>query len=84
MCELLWIKNLLQELKIPHTLPMKLFCDNKAAYDIAHNLVQHDHMKHVEIDRHFIKKKLKAKIINFSFVKSKDQLADVLIKAVSS
>ena len=49
VCELLWIKNLLQELIIPHTLPMKLFCDNKTACDIAHNPVHHDRIKHVEI-----------------------------------
>ena len=38
----------------------------------------------MEIDRHFIKEKLEAKIIKFPFVKSKDQLADVLTKTVSS
>lgn len=39
VCELLWIKTLLQELKISSTSPMKLYCDNKAACDIAHNHV---------------------------------------------
>ena len=37
---------------------MKLFCDNKAACDIAHNPMQHDRTKHVEVDRFFIKEKL--------------------------
>ena len=63
---------------------MNLYCDNRAAIQIAQNLVQHDQTKHVEIDRHFIKEKLEAKIINLLFVKSEDQLADVLTKAVSS
>jgi hypothetical protein len=36
-----------------------LYCDNKAAISIAHNIVQHDRTKHVEIDRHFIKEKLR-------------------------
>ncbi|BBH05042.1 HXXXD-type acyl-transferase family protein [Prunus dulcis] len=62
---------------------MQLNCDNKAAIDIAHNPVQHDRTKHVEVDRHFIKEKLEAKIIKVSFVKSEDQLADVLTKAVT-
>ena len=34
---------------------MKLFCDNKTAISIINNHVQHDRMKYVEIDRHFIK-----------------------------
>ena len=63
---------------------MKLFCDNKAAIDISHNLVQHDPTKHVEVDRHFMRQNLDAKIVRFPFVKSKDQLVDILTKAVCS
>ena len=37
---------------------MKLLCDNKAAISIANSPIQHERTKHVEIDRHFIKKKL--------------------------
>ena len=72
MCELLWIKNSLQDLHIEQINPMMLYCDNKAACDIAHNLVQHDQTKHGEIDRHFIKEKLEAKIIEVPHVRSKD------------
>ena len=61
-----------------------LFCDNKAAIDISHNPIQHDRTKHVEVDRHFIKEKLDVNIIQFPFVKSEDQLADILTKAIAS
>ena len=37
---------------------MKLYCDNKAATNIANNPMQHDRIKYVEIDQHFIKEKL--------------------------
>ena len=43
--------------------PIRLFCDNKVACDIAHNPVQHDRTKHVEVDRFFIKEKLDDKIV---------------------
>ncbi|CAL8997528.1 unnamed protein product [Prunus brigantina] len=46
--------------------------------------VQHDRTKHVEVDRHFIKERLEDKTLQFPFVKSEDQLADILTKAVSS
>jgi len=84
LCELLWLKRLLTELGFAPDCEMNLYCDNKAAIDISHNPVQRDRTKHVEVDRHFIKQNREAKIIRFPFVKSKDQLADVLTKAVCS
>ena len=63
---------------------MNLFCDNKAVIDISHNPVQYDRTKHVEVDRQFIKHNLEAKIIQFPFVKSEDQLVDILTKVVCS
>eukprot|EP00253_Pinus_taeda_P025042 PITA_25042 len=84
ICELLWIKNLLRDLHMKQVGPMKLYCDNKAACDIAHNPIQHDRTKHVEVDRHFIKDKLEAKLFEVPHVRSQDQLADVLTKAVSN
>jgi hypothetical protein len=62
---------------------MTLHCDNKAAIEIAQNLVQHDCTKHVEVDQHFIKENLDHKIIYFSFVHSESQLADILTKTVA-
>ena len=52
--------------------------------EIANNLVQHDRTKHVEVDRHFIKEKLDVKLIDIPYVRSKEQLADVLTHAVSA
>ena len=64
--------------------PVNLYCDNKAAISIAHNPVQHDRTKHVEVDRHFMKEKLTDAIISVPFVKSEDRLVDILTKTVSS
>ena len=50
ICELIWVKTLLKELRVAQTNTMKLYCDNKAAINIAHNPVQHDRTKPVEID----------------------------------
>ena len=82
--ELLWLRNLLNDLRFFPRKAMNLYCDNTSAIEIAHNPVQHDQTKHVEVDRHFIKEKLEAGIIHFPFVKSEFQLADVLTKAVSN
>lgn len=84
LCEALWLKLLLSDLGYPPKLPILLYCDNKAACDIAHNPVQHDRTKHVEVDRFFIKEKLDEKILELPMIRSEDQLADILTKAVSS
>ena len=68
VCEILWLKRVLEELKRPVSLPMKLYCDNKAAINIAHNPVHHDRTKHVEVDRHFIKEKIESGLICMTFV----------------
>ena len=48
VCELIWLQILLSELRICGDGPMRLYCDNKVAINIAHNLVQHDRIKHVD------------------------------------
>lgn len=75
--------SVIKDLGIEYTKRMNLHCDNKAAIQIAQNLVQHNRTKHVEVDRHFIKEKLDQKIIQFPFVKTENQLADILKKTVS-
>jgi hypothetical protein len=42
LCEALWLRHLLSDLGYPPDKPIRLYCDNKAACDIAHNPVQHD------------------------------------------
>ncbi|WJZ97833.1 hypothetical protein VitviT2T_016408 [Vitis vinifera] len=84
ICELIWLKKLLAEIGVAPSSKMNLFCDNTAAIAISHNPVQHDRTKYVEVDRNFIKQNLEEKIIQLPFVKSEDQLADVLTKAVST
>ncbi|XP_042065307.1 uncharacterized mitochondrial protein AtMg00810-like [Salvia splendens] len=84
LTEVLWLKRLMTELELKSTQPCRLLCDNKAAISISENPVQHDRTKHVEVDRHFIKDIIDAKIVELPYVKSEDQLADILTKAVNS
>lgn len=51
---------------------MDLYYDKKVAYDIAHNPVQNDCAKYVEVGKHFVKEKLEAQDVWFPFVKYKD------------
>ena len=68
VCKLLWMKIIPDDLRVKHEAPMKMFCDNKSAINIAHNPVQHDKAKHIEIDQHFIKEKLDSGLIAMTHV----------------
>lgn len=62
--------------KISYSSPTKLYTDKKSAINVAHNPIHHDRTKHVEIGRHFIKKKIEERIIILSHVLTKFQEAD--------
>jgi len=81
LSEMLWVKNLLTELKLMQG-TLKLWCDNKSAISIANNPVQHDRTKHVEIDRFFIKERLDDGTLQLDFVTSNEQVADCLTKGL--
>ncbi|RVX16116.1 Retrovirus-related Pol polyprotein from transposon RE1 [Vitis vinifera] len=78
------LKIILNDLRIKWDGPMKLYCDNKSAINIAHNPIQHDRTKHIEIDRHFIKEKLEEEVVCMSYIPSEHQLADILTKGLNS
>ena len=64
---LLWLRILLIELRMEKTNFMRLYYD-KVTIDIAYNPIQHDKIKHVEIDKNFIKEKLESGLICILFV----------------
>ena len=83
MCELLWLKQLLGEIGVKEEMPMKMYCDNKAAINISQNPVHHDQTKHIEVDKHFIKEKVEDGTISMVYVLTNTQVVDVLTKALS-
>jgi hypothetical protein len=55
--ELVWIKQLLEDLGIKIESPMKMHYDNQVARHIASNPVFHERTKHIEVDCHFVREK---------------------------
>ena len=82
ICEAMWIKRLIEDLKISVSQPMKIYCDNKAAISIAHNPVLHNRTKHIEVDKHFIKEKIESGLICVPYVPTTQQTADILTKGL--
>jgi len=83
VCELLWLQKILEELRLSEKGKLSLYCDNKTAISIAHNLVYHDRTKHVEISRHFIKEKITTGVLSLFHVPSEKQLAAMFAKVLN-
>ncbi|MDV3200587.1 MAG: Ty1/Copia family ribonuclease HI, partial [Pigeon pea little leaf phytoplasma] len=81
-CEIMALNFLLDDLKIQYTKPAILYCDNKSALQIAENPTFHEWTKHIEVDWHKVREKVKDGSLHLFPVKSRDQLADICTKAL--
>ena len=82
--ELCWIRMLLKDFGVflPH--PPILWCDNVLALAIASNPVFHARTNHIEVDYHFVRKRVLRHDLQVKFVASQDQLANILTKGLAS
>lgn len=65
---MMWVDIIFNDRNITRARPMQLYCDNKSTINIAHNPIQHDVTKHIEIDKNFMKEKLDNGVIYTSYV----------------
>lgn len=78
--EIQWITYILDVLEIQHSNPTILFSNSQSAMAIAQNHVFHERIKHIEIDCHFVRKKLQQALLKLHHVPIAHQLADVFMK----
>ncbi|KAJ4753844.1 polyprotein [Rhynchospora pubera] len=81
--ELLWLRYLLQELRVMPSTPPTIWCDNIGATFLASNPIFHARTKHIEIDFHFCRERIINKEIQVRFLSSSDQIADALTKPLA-
>ena len=80
LTKVMQIKGILQDLKIKIEGSTRAFCENQSTIKAARNLVQHDRMMHVDIDRHYIKHTTEQDGTSIPYIGSSEQQADILTK----
>lgn len=83
-CEVMWILKVLTDLGKTGLIPVELFCDNRSAVQITANPIMHEKTKHFDIDVHLVREKVASGLIKTVDIESKEQVADILTKALGS
>ena len=61
---------------------MELRVDNSSAIELAKNPAFHSRTKHIDVRYHYIRMAIEKKWIKLKHVPSKEQLADIMTKAL--
>lgn len=81
--EAAWLRGLFEELGMPILKPITVHCDNQSSIKLAKNPVQNARTKHIERQVHFVRHHIKENRISVNFVKSQEQVADILTKPLA-
>ncbi|GJX68357.1 ribonuclease H-like domain-containing protein, partial [Tanacetum coccineum] len=71
-CEVMWVVNILKDLKVSNLLQAELLCDNSVAIQIAANPVMHEKTKHFDLDVHIIREKVASGLIKIAKIDSEN------------
>ncbi|GJR36827.1 ribonuclease H-like domain-containing protein [Tanacetum coccineum] len=82
VAETCWLRNLLRELHKPLATATLVYCDNVSVVYLSSNPMQHQHMKHIEIDIHFVRDLVATGAIRVLHVPSRYQYANIFTKGL--
>jgi hypothetical protein len=84
VAEATWLHQLLHELQTPPSRYTLVYCDNISAVYLSTNPVQHQHIKHVEIDLYFVREKVVIGQVCVLHVPTTSQFTDIFMKGLPS
>ena len=77
-----YLRGLLEEFGTPQLAPTPLSMDNEAAITIAKSESFSKKLRHVNSSVQWVREQIKAEVVSLHFVRTTDQAADFLIKAL--
>ena len=80
--EAVWLRQLMKDVGLEVTSPTVIYEDNNGAIDLSRNAKYHNRTKHIDINHHFVRERVKSKEIDVVHCPSKDMVADLLTKGI--
>lgn len=74
--EAAWLHRIIGELDRFQGIATPLLCDNESAISLAQNPEAHKRSKHIDVRYHFIREEIAKKVIDVSYINTKDQHPD--------
>lgn len=75
-----WLARVLSEIQVTAARAPILRVDNKSAIALVKNPILHGHSRHIKVKYHFVRESAEEGLINVEFIRSEDQLGDILTK----
>ncbi|WOG92244.1 hypothetical protein DCAR_0311507 [Daucus carota subsp. sativus] len=82
-CQAIWLQRVLSHIMGVKPGPVTLYIDNRSAVDLARNPVFHGRSKHIDLRYHFIRECVEQGSIVIKHVRTNEQHADILTKALA-
>jgi hypothetical protein len=80
--DVIWLRNLLSEIRAPITSPTVILCDNQGAITLTQSNKFHPRTKHIDIRFHFIREAVENGQVTLSYCPTNAMVADILTKAL--
>lgn len=83
--EVMWLQSFLGEINATELSPkpQSIFTDNQGAMCLANNHVTSERSKHIDLRHFFLREKVEDEIMKFIYVRSSDNAADLMTKALN-
>jgi hypothetical protein len=81
MAEACWLRQILQDLHAPLMKSTLIYCNISTVY-LSTNPIQHQRMKHIGIDLHFVREHMAISDVRVLHVPTTSQFVDIFMKGV--
>ncbi|MEO0684489.1 MAG: Ty1/Copia family ribonuclease HI, partial [Cyanobacteria bacterium J06649_11] len=81
--EIVWLRQLLNNIGFKQTKPTKLYEDNQGAIGLSKNPKLNSRTKHIDIKFHYVREAVETNIVNVKYCLTENMTADIFTKSLA-